>query len=114
MPTDHANHAEVAAARTALELAEAGAKAQGAIGELKARLARNANDHQARFDLAVGALRRRDREQAVDELLELVRRDRKWNEEAARKQLVKFFEAMGGADPLTSRRGKRLSSILFA
>ena len=54
------------------------------------------------------------REQAVDQLLELVRRDREWNEQAARKQLVKFFEAIGLGDPLTVQSRKRLSSILFS
>jgi putative thioredoxin len=50
----------------------------------------------------------------VDELLEIVRRARNWNEDAARKQLVKLFEAMGPADPLTVSARKRLSSILFS
>jgi putative thioredoxin len=102
------------AARTGLDLAEAGAKAQGALGELRARLERDANDHQARFDLAGALFASGERENAVDELLDLVRRDRKWNDEGARKQLVKFFEAMGGTDPLTQSARRRLSSILFS
>jgi len=114
VPKESAGHAEVAAARAALELAEAGAQAQGALGELRQRLARNANDHEARLDLAVALFASGERETAVDELLDLVKRDRKWNEEAARKQLVKFFEAMGPTDPLTVAARRRLSSLLFA
>jgi putative thioredoxin len=114
VPAEAAGHAEVVAARTGLELAEAGAKAQGALGELRARLERDPNDHQARLDLAGALFAAGDRAQAVEDLLELVRRDRKWNEEAARKQLLKYFEAMGGADPLTQSARRRLSSLLFA
>ncbi len=114
VPAASANHAEVAAARASLELAEAGAQAQGAVGELRARLERDPKDYQARFDLAGALFAQGDREGAVDQLLELVKRDRKWNEEAARKQLVKFFEAMGPTDPLTVSARKRLSSLLFA
>jgi len=114
IPAEHANHAEVTAARAGLELAEAGAKAQGAVGELKARLERDPKDHQARIDLASALFAAGEREPAIDQLLELVRRDREWNEQAARKQLVKFFEAMGPADPLTLTARRRLSSLLFA
>jgi putative thioredoxin len=114
LPPEAQNHADVVAAKTGLELAEAGAKAQGALSELKARLEKDPKDHQARFDLAGALFASGNREQAVDELLELVRRDRKWNEEAARKQLLKYFEAMGGADPLTQSARRRLSSLLFS
>jgi putative thioredoxin len=114
LPPAVANHAEIQAARAALELAEAGQKAQGATGELEARLKADPNDHQARLDLAVALFAADNRERAIDELLDLVRRAREWNEQAARKQLVKFFEAMGHADPLTVETRKRLSSILFS
>jgi len=113
-PAEGAKHAEIAAARTALELAEAGEKAQGGLAELRQRLAQNPADHEARFELAAALFAGGQREEAVDALLDLVKRDRKWNEEAARKQLVKFFEAMGPTDPLTVSARKRLSSILFA
>jgi len=109
-----AGHAEIAAARTALELAESGEKAKGGLGELRERIARNAGDHQARLELASALFGSGEREQAIDELLELVRRDREWNEQAARKQLLKFFEALGPTDPLTVSARKRLSSILFS
>ena len=114
IPAEHANHADVIAARTGLELAEAGAKAAGAVGELKARLERDPKDHQARLELASALFASGDRQGAIDQLLEIVRRDREWNEQAARKQLVKFFEAIGLSDPLTVQARKRLSSILFA
>ncbi len=114
VPKEQAAHAEIAAARAALELAEAGAKTAGAVGELKARLARDAGDHQARYDLSAALFAAGEREQAIDELLELIRRDRTWNEEAARKQLLKFFEAIGLTDPLSVAARRRLSAILFA
>jgi putative thioredoxin len=114
LPPAVASHAEIQAARAALELAEAGQKAQGATGELEARLKADPQDHQARLDLAVALFAADNRERAIDELLDLVRRAREWNEQAARKQLVKFFEAMGHADPLTVETRKRLSSILFS
>ena len=96
-----------------LELAEA-SQAAGDLGDLMATLANNPNDHQARFDLAMGHYAAGKREEAVDELLELMRRDRGWNEEAARKQLLKFFEAWGHTDPLTQAARRRLSSLLFS
>ena len=114
IPAEHAKHADVTAARTSLELAEAGSKASGAIGELQARLEQNPKDHQARLDLASALFAAGEREPAIDQLLDLVRRDREWNDQAARKQLVKFFEAIGLTDPLTVQSRKRLSSILFS
>jgi putative thioredoxin len=106
-------HPEVAAARTALELAEQGFDAQR-LPALRAALERDPNDHQARFDLAMAHYAAGEREPAVDELLEIVKRDRKWNDEAARKQLLKLFEAFGPTDPLTVASRRRLSTILFA
>jgi putative thioredoxin len=114
IPADQTSHADVTAARTGLELAEAGAKAAGAIGELKARIELDPKDHLARLDLASALFASGEREAAIDQLLEIVRRDREWNEQAARRQLVKFFEAIGLSDPLTVQSRKRLSSILFA
>ncbi|HEX4191932.1 MAG TPA: tetratricopeptide repeat protein, partial [Stellaceae bacterium] len=114
IPAEHANHADVVAARTGLELAKEGEKASGALGELQARLEKDPNDHQARLDLASALFASGEREQAIDQLLDLVRRDCEWNEQAGRKQLVKFFEAIGLADPITVQARKRLSSILFS
>jgi putative thioredoxin len=84
------------------------------VAGLRAKLAADAKDHQARYDLAMALEAGGDREGAVNELLELVRRDRNWNEQAARKQLVTLFEAMGPADPLTLDARRRLSGLLFA
>ena len=90
------------------------AEAAGDSAPLQARLESDPNDHQARFDLALARDAKGDREGAIGELLELVRRDRKWNDEAARKHLVTFFEAMGPADPRTIAARRQLSSILFS
>jgi len=111
---DLAKNAAVAAARTALELAEQSKQSAGQIGELRRRLEQNPNDHQARADLAMALYGAGQRDQAIEELLEIIRRDRRWNDEAARKQLVKFFEALGPTDPLTISARRRLSSLLFA
>jgi putative thioredoxin len=104
---------DVAAALTALELAEQAAKA-GDVGELAAKLAVDPKDHQARYDLALAHYAAGRTEAALDELLELVRRDRNWNDQAARKQLVKIFDALGPGNELASGARRRLSSILFS
>jgi putative thioredoxin len=109
-----AGHAEIAAAKAALELAEQGAKSAGAASEFEARLAQNPKDHQARIDLSLALFAAGEREKAIDQLLESIRLDRAWNEQAARKQLLKLFEAVGLADPLTVAARKRLSAILFS
>ncbi|MGH6969325.1 MAG: tetratricopeptide repeat protein, partial [Stellaceae bacterium] len=114
VPADQAAHADVAAIKTALELAEAGQKAAGELGKLEARLAADPKDHQARLDLSVALFAAGEREKAIDQLFEIIKRDRAWNEDAARKQLLKFFEAIGLADPLTVAARRRLSTILFA
>ena len=104
----------VAAARTALELAEQGVQSAGDLPRFQALSMQNPDDHQARFDLAQALLAAGDREGAVDQLLEIVARDRTWDEEAARKQLLVLFEAFGQADPLTLASRRRLSSMLFS
>jgi len=109
-----AKHAEIAAARSALELAVEGQKAMGSVGQLRARLDANADDHEARFELATALFGAGERESAIDELLTLFRRDRNWDEQAARRQLVKFFEVMGPTDPLTLSGRRRLSSLMFS
>ena len=103
----------VAAARAALEVAEQ-AQSVGPIAELEQKVATNSLDHQARFDLAVALNSKGRRQEAVDNLLDIVKRDRKWNDDGARKQLVQFFEAWGPTDEATVNGRKRLSSILFA
>lgn len=106
--------AEVESAITALALAEQADEAGSDIAQLQARLAQDPADHQARFDLALAHHGAGRSEQAIDELIEIVRRDREWNDEAAREQLVKLFEALGHADPVTVAGRRKLSSILFS
>jgi len=113
VPEPKRNDAAVAAARAALDLAEQ-VKTIGPVAELEQKVAANPLDHQARFDLALalnGKGRRRD---ALEQLLAIVKRDRKWNDDGARKQLVQFFDAWGPIDEATIEGRKRLSSILFA
>jgi len=113
VPAAKANDPLVASARSSLELAEQAASL-GDIGALERRVAADPSDHAARFELALGLNAAGRREAALDHLLELLRRDRAWNEEAARKQLVQLFEAWGPKDPLTVAGRRRLSSVLFA
>ena len=112
-PQGKANDPALAGARAAIELAEQ-ASALGDLGDLQRRVAADADDHQARFDLAVALSAKGMREEAVTHLLDIVRRDRSWNEDGARKQLVQFFEAWGPMDEATKAGRRRLSSILFA
>jgi len=112
--TESLGHAEIAAAHAALELAEQAQKAMGESDKYRARLENDANDHEARFELATALFGAGQREEGIDELLTLFRKDRAWNDEAARKQLVKFFEVMGAADPLTLSSRRRLSSLMFS
>jgi putative thioredoxin len=113
VPEAKANDASVAAARAAVELAEK-AKSVGPLDELEKKVAANPLDHQARFDLATALNAAGKRAEAANHLLDIVKRDRKWNDDAARKQLVQFFEAWGFADPAAVDGRKRLSSILFS
>jgi putative thioredoxin len=105
--------ASVAAARAALEVAEQ-AQSVGPLNELEAKVAANPLDHQARFDLATALNAAGKRAEAVDQLLEILRKDRTWNDDGARKQLVQFFEAWGFADPAAVEGRKKLSSVLFS
>jgi putative thioredoxin len=113
VPEAKRGEAPVAAARAALELAEQ-ATSLGPIAELEQKVAADPRDHQARFDLAVALNAKGRRNEALDHLLEIVKRDRKWNDDGARKQLVQLFDAWGPADEATVAGRRRLSSILFA
>jgi len=105
---------EIAPVLTALELAGKAAEQAGAADELRARVEADPADHQARYDLALALYAGKAREEAIDQLLEIIRRDRGWNDDAARKQLLELFEAMGPTDPLTGAGRRKLSSILFS
>jgi putative thioredoxin len=113
VPEAKRNDAAVATAQAALDVAEQ-AKSVGPIADLEQKVAANPLDHQARFDLAVALNAKGKRQEALDHLIEIVRRDRKWNDDGARKQLVQFFEAWGPTDEATVAGRRRLSSILFA
>jgi len=113
VPEAKRNEAPVAAARAALDLAEQ-AKTLGPITELEQKVAANPLDHQARFDLALALNGKGRRMEALEQLIAIVKRDRKWNDDGARKQLVQFFDAWGPTDEATVEGRRRLSSILFA
>jgi putative thioredoxin len=113
VPEAKRNEAPVAAARAALDLAEQ-AKTLGPITELEQKVAANPLDHQARFDLALALNGKGRRMEALEQLIAIVKRDRKWNDDGARKQLVQFFDAWGATDEATIEGRRRLSSILFA
>ncbi len=114
VPEKFADHAEVAGARSALMLAQEGREAKSQLTSLQARLAADPADHQARYDLATALNASGQREEAADALLEILRRNRSWNEDAARLQLLKFFEAWGSDEPATGAARRRLSAILFS
>jgi putative thioredoxin len=113
VPESKRDEAPVAAARAALELAEQ-ASSLGPLTELESKVAANPADHQARFDLALALNAKGQRAAALDHLIEIVKRDRKWKDDGARKQLLQLFEAWGPADEATAAGRKRLSSILFS
>jgi putative thioredoxin len=113
VPESKRNDAAVAAARAALELAEQ-AKTLGPVADLEQKVLTNPLDHQARFDLALALNGQARRMDALEHLISIVRRDRKWNDDGARKQLVQLFEAWGPTDEATIEGRRRLSSILFA
>ncbi len=113
IPDSKRNDTSVAAAQAALQLAEQ-VKTLEPIAELEQKVAANPLDHQARFDLALALNSKGRRRDALDQLIGIVRRDRKWNDDGARKQLVQFFDAWGPTDEATIEGRKQLSSILFA
>jgi putative thioredoxin len=113
IPDSKRNESAVAAAQAALQLAEQ-AKTLGPLTELEQKVAANPLDHQARFDLALALNGKGRRLDALEQLVAIIKRDRKWNDDGARKQLVQFFDAWGPTDEATIEGRKRLSSILFA
>jgi putative thioredoxin len=113
VPESKRNEPAVTAAQAALDLAEQ-AKSLGPLAELEQKVATDPLDHQARFDLALALNSKGRRLEALEHLIAIVRRDRKWNEDGARKQLVQFFDAWGPTDEATIEGRKKLSSILFA
>lgn len=105
--------AAVSSVQAALDLAKQATNA-GELEPLEAAIAADPKNHRARIDLAVALAARGRKEDAATHLLDAIRLDRKWEDEAARKQLVKFFEAWGPKDPATLDGRRRLSSVLFS
>ena len=114
IPEEMHGETEITALRTALELAEQAATSSGETGELEAKVESNPNDHQARFDLALAYYAEGANEQAIDALVEILRKNLSWNENAAKEQLVKIFEALGDAHPDTVEGRQKMASVLFA
>ena len=110
-PGELAKKPELARARAALEVASAAPAAD--TSDLKARLAANADDHEARFELANAKMASGDRDSAADALLEIIRRDREWNDGAARQRFLQLLEAQGLEDPWSAAQRRRLSAVLF-
>lgn len=110
---EQAQHAAIAGARAALELAKQ-VEALGDVTSLRKKAEANPLDHQARFDLALALNAHGKREEAVEELIAIIRKDRGWNDDGARKQLLQFFEAWGGQDDATITGRRRLSATLFS
>ena len=113
VPPEFQTHEAIVAVQAQLKLADQ-ANAAGDVGALEAKSKADPNDHQARLDLAVALAARGKSEEAIAEILEAIRRDRNWNEGAARKQLLTLFEALGGTDPAVREGRRKLSSLLFS
>ena len=113
VPEAKREDASVKAVQAMIDLAEQ-AQSLGPIAELEQKVAADPLDHQARFDLAIALNAADRREDATTHLLDIVKRDRKWNDDGARKQLVQFFDAWGPTDDATVEGRKRLSTILFS
>ena len=111
LPPELASKPEIARAQAALELSSAAPIAE--TSGLEKRLAANPDDHEARFELAAAKVGAGDRDAAADALLEIIRRDREWNEGAARKRFLQLLEAQGIEDPWSSAQRRRLSAVLF-
>ena len=112
-PVEISDSAELDAAHAQLELAKQAANA-GPVAELQAKVEADPNDHQARFDLAQALHAKGDVQGAVDQLLELFRRDREWNDGAAKTQLFTMFDALKANDPIVLNGRRKLSSMIFA
>jgi putative thioredoxin len=104
----------ITAAKAALDLAELAGKVGAEAGDLEAKVNANPDDHQSRFDLAISLSAKGEKAKAADHLLVILKKDRKWNDEAARKQLLQFFDAWGPMDEATVDARKKLSILLFS
>jgi len=112
-PPSKEDDPDIASARASLELAQQPGDSSK-IAELTATVEANPADHQARLDLALALNKENDREAAVDHLIKIIEKEAGWNEDAARKQLLQFFDAWGFADPASVAGRRRLSTLLFS
>jgi putative thioredoxin len=113
VPPEHLKHEAVVAVMAQIKLLEQAPASQD-LSAFREKVAANPGDHQARLDLASALAAGGQSEAAVDEFLEIIRRDRTWNEGAARQQLLTLFEALGAADPVVKSGRRKLSTILFS
>lgn len=113
LPEEALKDADISALKASLELAEQSAELDD-LGELEAKLAANPEDNQARFDLAIALNGKNRRSDAIDHLIAIIKQDREWNEDGARKQLLQFFESWGVMDPASVEGRRKLSSVLFS
>ena len=113
VPPSGAKDQAVIAARAALDVAEQ-ARSVGDLSDLMRKVEADPDDHQARFDLAIGLNAKGKRDEAADALITIIKRDRTWNEGGARKQLLQLFEAWGLMDPVTLAARRKLSTLLFS
>jgi len=113
VPPHGSNDKAIVAAKAALDVATQASEV-GDLAELMRRVERDPDDHQARFDLALGLNGKGKRAEAADALMDIMKRDRAWNDGAARKQLLQFFEAWGLMDPTTLAARRKLSTLLFS
>ena len=104
--------AAIAAAWAAVHVAEQAASV-GDLAGLQKRIETNPDDHEARLELAIALNAKGDREGATDRIIEIIKRERRWNDDAARKQLLQFFEAWGIMDPSTVAARRKLSAVWF-
>lgn len=112
VPESKRQDAAVSGVQAAIDLADQTANL-GDFAEIEGRLMTNPNDHQARFDLALALAAQGENERATDELIEIIRRDRSWNDDGARRQLLQFFEAWGPMDDMSKAGRRKLSTVLF-
>lgn len=113
IPEELRSHEDVKAAEAAVGMASK-AGAAGESEKLKAAVEANPNDHQARYDFALALIAENQTEQAIDELLTIFKRDKTWEDQKARKELLQLFEALGPADPLVAAGRRKLSALLFS
>ena len=114
LPPEMIQEQALVSVKAEMDLAAAPPVEASEVANLRAKIEANPKDHQARLDLSEALYKSKDKEGAVDQLLESIRLDRAWNEAAARQALLKLFEAMGPTDPVTQDARRRLSSILFS